>query len=235
MLKETTDKTDKTSDLLVGMTPEEWKKALSKEKAKACSQYRDIVALAFNIAPSELTDKHYQWFDQKMAFSQLIDAGVIRKDWSTRQMLATLESMRENTTDAQQLRDLALVESFLIDLMSVQSQKQFIHDAKPQSTAEVMLLQQMQLTHKLTEKMLTLAAEQDQTHHLTVISNVALKAGNLFAKQLDLLEKINGRTGQQTVTVQHLHANDGAQVAVGHFEKGGGHGGKTTQSVPCEK
>jgi hypothetical protein len=37
----------------------------------------------------------------------------------------------------------------------------------------------------------------------------------VFNEQLEVMQKLKGKTGQQKVTVEHVHVNEGGQAIVG--------------------
>lgn len=44
---------------------------------------------------------------------------------------------------------------------------------------------------------------------------MAMQFMRLFIEQLETMAKLSGKTGQQKVTVEHVHVNDGGQAIVG--------------------
>ena len=43
----------------------------------------------------------------------------------------------------------------------------------------------------------------------------------LFGEQLEAMQKLKGKSGQQKVTVEHVHVHDGGQAIVGTVTAGG--------------
>jgi hypothetical protein len=50
---------------------------------------------------------------------------------------------------------------------------------------------------------------------------------HVFGEQLEAMQKLKGRSGQQKVTVEHVHIHRGGQAIVGAVTtRGGGEGGR---------
>jgi hypothetical protein len=91
----------------------------------------------------------------------------------------------------------------------------------PQDPAESMLAVQMIAVHNVALDALRRATLPENNlevrkHYM----NSATKLLRLFADQTERLKK-NRRSGQQKVTVEHVHVNQGGQAIVGHIEAGG--------------
>ena len=56
----------------------------------------------------------------------------------------------------------------------------------------------------------------------------ATRLMRLFNDQLEAMQKLKGKSGQQKVTVEHVHVHDGGQAIVGavQVKKGAGGGGE---------
>ena len=96
----------------------------------------------------------------------------------------------------------------------------------PQSRREAMLATQMHGTHnaqiEFTRRTLTSKTADVAARNATI----ATRFGVLWCKQAELLLKMQGHTGRQTITVQHqhVHMEPGAQAVIGNIEAGGGGG-----------
>jgi hypothetical protein len=95
-------------------------------------------------------------------------------------------------------------------------------DLKSGNLAESLLAIQMTGVHFAALKFLKDAAFKDQTFE-GQDANVlrATRLMRLFNEQLDAMAKLKGKSGQQKVTVEHVHVNAGGQAIVGAVAAGG--------------
>jgi hypothetical protein len=104
-------------------------------------------------------------------------------------------------------------------------------ELKSGNLAESMLAIQMTGVHFAALKFLKNAALKEQTFK-GMDANVlrATRLMRLFNEQLEAMAKLKGKTGQQKVTVEHVHVNAGGQAIVGTITAGNkgtqGEGGK---------
>ena len=88
---------------------------------------------------------------------------------------------------------------------------------------KVMLATQMAAIHDLQQKEFLFASQmllpEKKQYHL----NAVTKLSNIFIQQVTLMHKLQGK-GQQKVTVEHVHINNGGKAIIGNVEtstKGG--------------
>jgi hypothetical protein len=91
-----------------------------------------------------------------------------------------------------------------------------ISEMSPQNATEAMLAAQMIATHDTAMCFLARATAPDQCVEL-IDRNVlrATRLMRLFGEQLEATQRLKGKTGQQRVTVEHVHVNAGGQAVVG--------------------
>jgi hypothetical protein len=91
-----------------------------------------------------------------------------------------------------------------------------ISELAPQNATEAMLATQMIAVHEAALMFLHQATVADQ--YVAVIDANVLRATRLmrvFGEQLEAMQRLRGKSGQQRVTVEHVHVNDGGQAIVG--------------------
>lgn len=104
-----------------------------------------------------------------------------------------------------------------------------VHAIAPQDELEATLAVQMAGTHALATELLGRARQTDNTEHLQLYGNLAVKLLRTFPAQVEALARHRGK-GEQTVTVEHIHKHvtvqPGAQAIVGdvhhHLPRGAG-------------
>jgi len=86
----------------------------------------------------------------------------------------------------------------------------------PQSLTEAMLAAQAIATHEAALNFLRRASLDGQTVE-GADANVlrATRLMRLHLEQIEAMQKLKGRTGQQKVTVEHVHVYQGGQAIVG--------------------
>jgi hypothetical protein len=89
---------------------------------------------------------------------------------------------------------------------------------KPENTAELLLCTQMVAVHEATMEMLTRAKMADHLAQLQEFGALATKLLSLFERQFSTLMKV--RRPQQTVRVEHISVNAGAQAVIGNVNTG---------------
>ena len=94
-------------------------------------------------------------------------------------------------------------------------------EMKASNATEAMLAIQMIGVHHAVIKFLHDATHPNQTLE-GGDANVlrATRLMRLFNQQLEAMAKLKGKTGQQKVTVEHVHVNAGGQAIVGSIESG---------------
>lgn len=103
-----------------------------------------------------------------------------------------------------------------------------IEAIKPQDELEGALAVQMVGCHAAAMDMLGRARHTASTEHLALYSNMATKMQRTFTAQLEALARMRGK-GQQTVRVEHVTVQAGAQAIVGdvhHHPRGRDSGGQ---------
>lgn len=92
----------------------------------------------------------------------------------------------------------------------------------PKDELEGMLAIQMVGIHNMAMTMMHKAMQTERVNIQNMSSNLATKLTRTFIAQMDALNKHRGK-GQQKMTVEHVHINEGGQAIVGTVE-GGGYG-----------
>jgi len=97
-----------------------------------------------------------------------------------------------------------------------------MHDIRPQDIMEGMLGVQMVGVHNLAmECMKRVVIENQHPEAIHRYAKLANQFCRTYTAQLDALNKHRGK-GQQKVTVEHVHVNEGGQAVVGNINQGGG-------------
>ena len=96
-----------------------------------------------------------------------------------------------------------------------------LHGIQPQDELEGLLAVQMVGTHNMAMDCMGKATRTDRVDFMNTYMNGATKMLRTFAAQMEALTKY--RTGgQQKMTVEHVHVNEGGQAIVGTVNQGGG-------------
>jgi hypothetical protein len=100
-----------------------------------------------------------------------------------------------------------------------------ISELAPQNAAEAMLATQMIATHEAALAFLYRATLPNQLPD-RIDPNVlrATRLMRLHLQQIEAMQKLKGKAGQQKVTVEHVHVHNGGQAIVGALS--GGEGGQ---------
>jgi hypothetical protein len=97
----------------------------------------------------------------------------------------------------------------------------FINMLSPQNEMEGVLISQMAGTHILAMEFMRRSILSDQTTEGSESCvNRASKFISLFLRQVEALERLRGKTGNQKVTVEHVYIGAGGQAIVGNVEAG---------------
>ena len=94
---------------------------------------------------------------------------------------------------------------------------------KPANATEALLAVQMVGVHDAATKFLAQATPADQSvegRDANVLR--ATRLMRLFNEQLEAMQKLKGKAGQQKVTVEHVHVYQGGQAVVGAVSSGKG-------------
>ena len=92
----------------------------------------------------------------------------------------------------------------------------------PKGALEMLLAVQIMGVHQAALKFLANATVEGQTaegRHLNSLG--ATRLMHLFVEQLEALQKLQGKHGQQKVTVEHVHVHQGGQAIVGAITRDG--------------
>lgn len=96
-----------------------------------------------------------------------------------------------------------------------------VNEINPQNGVEAMLVNQMVSIHMLTMICGAQAASSDQTlNGAKLYFGEVNKLARTFAAQMAALNKHRGK-GQQKMTVEHVHVNEGGQAVIGNVDTGG--------------
>ena len=87
---------------------------------------------------------------------------------------------------------------------------------KPESLTESLLTVQMIGVHHAAVSCLQrMALQMKSSEELDAGARVSIRLMRLFMEQLEAMAKLRGKTGQQKVTVEHVHVHQGGQAIVG--------------------
>lgn len=99
----------------------------------------------------------------------------------------------------------------------------------PTGDVEAMLAAQMVATHTMAMDSAKRALLENQTFEGRQLNlNHSVKLMRAFTQQIETLNKNRGR-GQQKMTVEHVHVNEGGQAVIGNVEKKRGGKNKNEQ------
>src|SRR5450631_434882 len=91
-----------------------------------------------------------------------------------------------------------------------------IAEMAPQSATEAMLGTQMIAANDAALMFLNRATLENQTFEGTDANVLrATRLMRVFSEQLEAMQKLRGKAGQQRVTVEHVHVHNGGQAIVG--------------------
>jgi len=88
-------------------------------------------------------------------------------------------------------------------------------ELRPKNMLETMLVTQMVGVHEAALGFLRTSTNALSEEGCDQNVSRATRFMRLFNEQLELLERLKGRSGQQRVTVEHVHVNAGGQAIVG--------------------
>jgi hypothetical protein len=97
-----------------------------------------------------------------------------------------------------------------------------LSEVGPQNGTEAMLSTQMIAAHEAAMHFTKLGAAQTRLEAIEVCARQAARFMCVFNEQLEAMQKLKGKTGQQKVTVEHVHVNEGGQAIVGALIVPGG-------------
>ena len=96
-----------------------------------------------------------------------------------------------------------------------------IAEMAPQSLTEAMLSAQMIATHEAAMGFILSATREDQTFQGRDANVLrATRLMRLHLDQIEALQKLKGKAGQQKMTVEHVHVHAGGQAIVGPVDAG---------------
>jgi hypothetical protein len=107
-------------------------------------------------------------------------------------------------------------------VMELNSAIQIVEAVRPEDELEAALAVQMAGNHSLTMELLGRAKATESIGHIQAYGNLAVKLQRTFTAQIEALARHRGK-GQQTVRVEHVTVEAGAQAIVGdvHHHPGG--------------
>ncbi len=113
------------------------------------------------------------------------------------------------------------------DIQKLNDCIKFMNAFNPQNEIEGILVSQMVGTYNLAmEFMRRSMSEHQYIDNIETNTKLSIKLMSLFTKQIETLERLRGKTGNQKVTVEHVYVNAGGQAIVGNVETPGGSGDK---------
>ncbi len=93
------------------------------------------------------------------------------------------------------------------------------------NSLEKMLAHQMAVCHDTAMRYVSRANMQQDPQHTVRMMNLSIRAMETFQKGLLTLKRLRG-TGEQRITIQHVHVTDGGQAVIGQLQPRGT-GGKS--------
>jgi len=94
-----------------------------------------------------------------------------------------------------------------------------MHGLHPQNELEGVVITQMLGAHNLAMEYMRRSILHIQPAEVSdSCVNKAFKMMSMFLRQLEALEKLRGKTGNQKVTVEHVYVGSGGQAIVGSVE-----------------
>ena len=91
---------------------------------------------------------------------------------------------------------------------------------EPRDAIESMLAAQMVATHRAIMKAAQQLNHAESIEPSNSAGNRMTKLMNMYTRQIETLNKHRGK-GQQKMTVEHVHVNEGGQAIIGNVERGG--------------
>jgi hypothetical protein len=220
----TKDKIDEDLRKLVGDLKEEPKKdtthiEIRRERVgEMPKQAQERLAKIFDdeIASPEIKDKKdgaglsiYYKNDEELGLLALISTfGVTYGDFTVQQLNGLLQA---SGTAKDSMEDLGKKASADINIVAA---------LEPRDAVESMLAVQMTATHRA---IMTAARQLNNSEMLDQSNSAAnrmTKLMNVYTRQVETLNKHRGK-GQQKMTVEHVHVNEGGQAIIGTVEGGG--------------
>lgn len=106
-----------------------------------------------------------------------------------------------------------------------------VMEMKPETITETMLGMQMNAVHNAAMASLQKAAyHRESSENPDMHMSRTTRLMRLFVDQIEAMAKLKGKTGQQKVTVEHVHVHEGGQAIVGAVSAAGprqGEGGSS--------
>jgi hypothetical protein len=143
-----------------------------------------------------------------------------------------LEALHASGIDAPEVAGILLAQAAAVPAMQnrtageqMQTAIDTLGQIKPEGALQSMLAVQMIGVHNSAVRFLMRASEEGQTFEVTD-ANVhrAVRLHRVFIDQLQALASLRGQTGQQKVTVEHVHVYEGGQAIVGSIDVPRGEG-----------
>jgi hypothetical protein len=102
-----------------------------------------------------------------------------------------------------------------------------IGEMAPQNATEAMLNVQMIATNEAALLFISRSTLENQSTEVTDANVLrATRLMRLFIQQIETIQKLKGKSGQQRVTVEHVHVHQGGQAIVGSVRASTEEGGQ---------
>ena len=96
-----------------------------------------------------------------------------------------------------------------------------IGGVEPKDQMEAMLAAQMAVTHMAMMSLASCLTSAATIYEIEAAEKAVTKLARTFTTQMEALNRYRGK-GQQKMTVEHVHVNEGGQAIIGDVNKGGG-------------
>lgn len=233
MSVKTKDKVDEDLRKLVGDLNEE-----PENKPTHIELRRDRVGEM----PTQAQERLNRIFDDEIASPVIKDAndgaglGIFYKDDEELGLLALISTFGVTYGDftVQQLNGLLLASGTAKDNKEELGKKasadiNIVAALEPRDAVESMLAVQMTATHRAIMKAAQQLNHAEMLDQSNSAANRMTKLMNVYTRQVETLNKHRGK-GQQKMTVEHVHVNEGGQAIIGNIEGGGGNSKKGGQA-----
>jgi hypothetical protein len=95
-----------------------------------------------------------------------------------------------------------------------------IATAKPTNELELMLASQMAVTSLLVSHTAAQAYNAKTHNVLNAVSNQVVKFNRIYLEQINVLQRLQGKSQTQKIIVEKVHIEAGGQAAIGVYEGG---------------
>jgi len=181
--------------------------------------------------PTEAEAAYMQGFNARKAAKPTIPKVIIKKGDEGEPSVIQIEMTDYDLGEALMLDSLGTMDSRfmegLIPLLANVSVDKFdfmlsvVTGVEPQDQIEAMLAAQMATVHIQIMAFARLLGRVETINQQDSAERAFNKLSRTFTAQVEALNRHRGK-GQQRVTVEHIHVNEGGQAIVGNVEGGGG-------------